>query len=742
LSSRDKTHVYSQPSTSSSALRSYSPGRLLQYRTLSANWYEAIVIINGQQQTGYIHKDHVETFDRSNQQSLQGLSSRDKTHVYSQPSTSSSALRSYSPGRLLQYKTLSANWYEAIVIINGQQQTGYIHKDHVETFDRSNQQSLQGLSLRDKTHVYSQPSTSSSALRSYSPGRLLQYRTLSANWYEAIVIINGQQQTGYIHKDHVETLDLSNQQSLEGIALKQTHVYSAPSKNSNVLRSYQSGHVLMYKTYSNEWYQALVIIDGQRRTGYIHKNDVETISDTQESLTGYADKSTTNVYSRASRDSSTLRSYSRGQSLQFKTFSSEWYQAIVIINGQQRTGYIHKNDVRFDPITNIHYTNYNYTFSSMIDIQMTRSPQANGTGTIDAGRNLVEYYANPSNFREGENGFYQFLVLSSPAGLNASEVNRSILNSSTGTLAGTAGAFIEAANRFNINEAYLIAHALHETGNGSSALAQGVTVNGRKVYNMYGTAAYDGSAVSSGAQYAYNKGWFTPEAAIIGGAEFVARNYISVGQDTLYKMRWNPGNPGHHQYATHVAWAQIPTNRIANIYNSLDNYLLKFDVPQFQNQPGYSGPNPPPNVIEFTDFPSGSVGITTGTGVRFRSVPSTASNSTIITTIADRNTRLELLGTNNKGWYKAIYNGTEGWISEQYVNALNVLQITATSLNVRSGPSTSNTIVGNLNNGNVVRGVLDSNDNLVTSNGWYQIHFENSQAWISAGSNHQYLSIR
>ncbi|ECD6517482.1 mannosyl-glycoprotein endo-beta-N-acetylglucosamidase, partial [Salmonella enterica subsp. enterica] len=129
-----------------------------------------------------------------------------------------------------------------------------------------------------------------------------------------------------------------------------------------------------------------------------------------------------------------------------------------------------------------------------------------------------------------------------------------------GILAGKASAFVTAANAYGINEIYLISHALLETGNGTSTLANGVKVNGKTVYNMYGIGAYDGSAISSGAQYAYNAGWFTPEAAIIGGAKFIAQGYVNAGQDTLYKMRWNPdaaektGN-ATHQYASDIGWA-------------------------------------------------------------------------------------------------------------------------------------------------------------------------------------------
>ena len=71
---------------------------------------------------------------------------------------------------------------------------------------------------------------------------------------------------------------------------------------------------------------------------------------------------------------------------------------------------------------------------------------------------------------------------------------------------------------------------------------------------MYGIGAVDTCPIDCGAKYAFDKGWFTPDDAIIGGAAFI-NNYIDRGQDTLYKMRWNPISPGHPQYATDVAWA-------------------------------------------------------------------------------------------------------------------------------------------------------------------------------------------
>lgn len=195
----------------------------------------------------------------------------------------------------------------------------------------------------------------------------------------------------------------------------------------------------------------------------------------------------------------------------------------------------------------------------------------------------VKHYLNPNNFSINNKSYFQFLKLSKPANLNASEVNEKILKGK-GILAGKGQAFIEAAKKYNINDVYLISHALLETGNGSSKLANGVEVNGKKVYNMFGYGAADSCPLTCGAQTAYDNGWFTPEAAIIGGAQFISSDYIYNGtfqQDTLYKMRWNPLQ-SWHQYATDIGWAYKQVDNIYNLYQLLDHYTLYYDTPKYR----------------------------------------------------------------------------------------------------------------------------------------------------------------
>ena len=74
-----------------------------------------------------------------------------------------------------------------------------------------------------------------------------------------------------------------------------------------------------------------------------------------------------------------------------------------------------------------------------------------------------------------------------------------------------------------------------ESGNGTSNFASGRY----GVYNYFGIGAYDNNP-NNAISFARGRGWTTPAKAIIGGAKFVRQDYINKGQNTLYRMRWNP----------------------------------------------------------------------------------------------------------------------------------------------------------------------------------------------------------
>lgn len=239
------------------------------------------------------------------------------------------------------------------------------------------------------------------------------------------------------------------------------------------------------------------------------------------------------------------------------------------------------------------YTSYSMTLPMMAKLQMGLNPPPKiwtDSGTRNASETETIEYINPNQFYTGAYK-YQFLDLSKPNGVDIDTLNNFLANK--GVLSGKGEVFARAAEDYGVSEVYLIAHACLESGNGTSQLANGVEYNGRTVYNVFGIGAFDDSAVASGSRKAYNEGWTSVDAAIRGGAEWISRYYIynSDGyQNTLYKMLWNPENPGTHQYATDIGWAVKQAINIERIFNMFPSAELSYDIPV------YSGMVPP--IIE------------------------------------------------------------------------------------------------------------------------------------------------
>lgn len=255
------------------------------------------------------------------------------------------------------------------------------------------------------------------------------------------------------------------------------------------------------------------------------------------------------------------------------------------------------SDVKTDSAGNIYtsavngkvtYSVYDISLEDIVNIQMKADPPPKYNGATQyASREQTEEWMNPNSYCTGAYK-YQFLDLSYPNGISEDALNSFL--SDKGVLRGHAADFIAAARMYNVSEVYLVAHACLETGNGTSKLSRGVSVNGQTVYNVFGIGAYDNSAVASGSQRAYEKGWTSVSSAIIGGTEWISEHYINSAdgrQNTLYKMLWNPENPGQHQYATDIEWATHQAINIEKIFRMFPQAVKAYDVPV------YSGMIPP-----------------------------------------------------------------------------------------------------------------------------------------------------
>ncbi|MBQ4360406.1 MAG: SH3 domain-containing protein [Proteobacteria bacterium] len=150
-----------------------------------------------------------------------------------------------------------------------------------------------------------------------------------------------------------------------------------------------------------------------------------------------------------------------------------------------------------------------------------------------------------------------------------------------------------------------------------------------------------------------------------------------------------------------------------------------------QKYTDYKSPEPQqPPAPSFQPFE----GVITAESLNVREGPSTDYTSIGYLHNGDRVT---VIGESN-GWYKITYGGREAWISGKYVEKSNgstnpppqqtgtfEVVVSATTLNVRTGPSTDYSKIGALSSGARVT-VLEE------KNGWYKINYNGQEGWISA----------
>ena len=317
-----------------------------------------------------------------------------------------------------------------------------------------------------------------------------------------------------------------------------------------------------------------------------------------------------NVRKEANTSSQIVGILNSGESVEIIGEENGFYK--ITYKGQE--AYASKNYINiFDCNSNVNpgldignasKTNYGVSLNEYIKLQQRNNPS-------NYSYSEFEKYINPAKATNK----LQFLRIDKFRSVNVSRLSSRLSNK--GVLTGQGQAFVNAAKAFNIDPIYLVAQCLHETGNGTSKLAKGVTIteiadesrpiyngNGQlvgyhmiklskpvTVYNLFGIGAKDNSSVFPnralilGTTYAYNRGWTSIENAIKGAAEFVSLNYVHssrYSQNTLYKMRYNQNVSNiWHQYATTPWYA----SSIADIMRSYQDLYLEnnftFDVPVF-----------------------------------------------------------------------------------------------------------------------------------------------------------------
>ena len=117
----------------------------------------------------------------------------------------------------------------------------------------------------------------------------------------------------------------------------------------------------------------------------------------------------------------------------------------------------------------------------------------------------------------------------------------------------------------------------------------GTTTNFTGYYNFFNIYASDspvpGQNIANGLTYAkdgeslnavnrekFMLPWTSPQRSIMGGARYIAENYIRVGQDTLYLQKFSV-NPATKMFCWHQYMSSVhaPRGESISVYNSYNS---------------------------------------------------------------------------------------------------------------------------------------------------------------------------
>ena len=221
-----------------------------------------------------------------------------------------------------------------------------------------------------------------------------------------------------------------------------------------------------------------------------------------------------------------------------------------------------------------------------------------GSNWIQASEELIKHCLDPRNYLT-DTYIYAFLNLSYSSTETVENVNQILKGTfmegaypAFDEFATYADAFLAAAKQTNVSAYHLASRCRQEQGAGGSALSRGDVSGYEGYYNFFNINAYNSgnlSNVTMGAIHAKNKGWDTPYKSILGGAEFLASGYISVGQDTLYLQKFDlieKGGYYTHQYMTNIQVVFSESSSLKNgITDDVINSNLVFKIPVFRDMP-------------------------------------------------------------------------------------------------------------------------------------------------------------
>ena len=536
-----------------------------------------------------------------NAQSNQGIVTATSLNVRSGPATSYTTKFIVNKGDNVTVEDSADGWYK---ITTKDGKNGWASSKYIQTSQNTTTTKVVSVS---SLNMRSGPSTSYNIIEVLTKDTQVEVISIEDGWAK----IKYNSKTGYVSNQYLSDKKVEEVTQIKYVNATTLNVRSGPSTTYSIIDTLKQNDEVKVISIEDGWAK----IKHNDEIGYVSAEYLSDKKVEEVKQTKYVNATTLNVRSGPDTTYEILTTYKYGQEVKVVNISEDKEWAKIKYNDEYAyvsNKYLvdkleadsENNDSNTGSITGT-FENVNCSFSTMVDYEYKLSLQgfnkiranlstnySNSSAYVKATREDLSKYLNPETFSTNATGKLQFLRIDKyREGITASELNQffSKYCKSNSVFLNKGQAFIDAAKKYNLDVTYLVAASMVETGYGSSTLAQGVyvtTPSGEqvKVYNFFGISAFDGTAVPSAANYAYQKGWTSIDKTIEGSAQWIAGNYIhnsKYKQNTLYKMRWSY-NTGH-QYATDVNWA----NSIGRVMNNIVPYYdgnahLEYLIPKYK----------------------------------------------------------------------------------------------------------------------------------------------------------------
>lgn len=231
-----------------------------------------------------------------------------------------------------------------------------------------------------------------------------------------------------------------------------------------------------------------------------------------------------------------------------------------------------------------------------------------GGAWVAASEDIIKYYMDPRNFFD-EKYVFQFLRQSYDANMDYTTSITAMFSKSTfwsgsfeegGKTKNYVEAVLEAGKVSGVSPYTIASTIIQEQGwNPTSALVSGAS----GYYNFFNAGAYEADGmgpVERGIWYAKQidaatlRPWNTRTKSLAGGALIYGKNYVSVGQDTIYLKKFDVVDDGglyNHQYMTNIQAAASEGKLLSDAFwsesakESTATSSLAFKIPVYKDMP-------------------------------------------------------------------------------------------------------------------------------------------------------------